>query len=41
MSYTKSKRDDYVGGSNENMKNVYNTIYADRFGAKFSNIPDH
>jgi len=33
VSYT-----DYVGGSYQNFKRVYQTIYLDRLGAKFSNM---
>lgn len=38
MSYTDSMSEDYVGGSNQNLKKVYQTIYVDRLGARFSNM---
>jgi len=38
VSYTDSMSEDYVGGSNQNFKKVYQTIYVDRLGARFSNM---
>jgi len=38
VSYTDSMSEDYVGGSNQNFKKVYQTIYIVRLGARFSNM---
>jgi hypothetical protein len=38
VSYTGSMSEDYIGGSNQNFRKVYQTIYVDRLGAKLSNM---